>query len=256
MKKKLNPFLYLLASVIIFIVYWNISTKIESEYLYPSLAHTLNMEIFQKYAPTECFYIFPVDFIIDSKNKKAKINMFFEKRCNFTYSLTWVTITNTTQFHYWNRDNLKIDNISREGHRMLLRINSSSMESGESYYFSAIADIEEADYHYYNFDAQGTNIYSINFDIDNSLLKGFKVDESSFYVQKGKVTDIPLFRGFNKQYSVEDSPVELRFSPQSKWWNFWLKFFDAFATGFILILLYEFFKLDWGKKFVKLLKFN
>ena len=226
-----------------FFFYWKSVNYIQINKLYPWNPTWLNYQIFQKYAPSNCFSIDDNYISINRFNNYLYVNTAFTKYCNFTQAYLWFTVSDANSVYIENPNNLTLNrtgNLSEQS-RFGYVINSKDMELYRHYPFEFYFKLNHDFYNFYGFYAEGAKISQVEFVFDNSL-RGYKCDDQTcFTVIEGKIKkEEPIWRGIGKTYRFEDSGNFLiRFGPKSSKWDFIIKLFDTLILGLIVIIIYE-----------------
>lgn len=231
--------------LISFFFYWKAVNYIQINKLYPWNPVWLHYEIFQKYAPSNCFVIDDNYLTFNRFDSYLYVGTAFTKYCNFTQAHLWFTVSDADSVYIENPANLTINrtgNLSQK-YRLGYIINSKDMELYQRYPFELYFKLNNNFYNFYGFNAEGAKISQIEFIFDNSL-NGYKCDDQDcFTVINGKEKvkkEDPIWRGFGKTYRFEDSGQFLiRFGPKSSKWDFVIKLFDTLILGLIAITIYE-----------------
>jgi len=245
-EKLIKIIALLLFAFIFFIIYLSATNYLQKEKIYHKSKDWFYYSLYQGYAPQECFVIEPNYLVFNNEKDFFEVDTGFERRCNFSYSITWFNVESMDNYFIDNPKNLTIHefrNIS-EPNRLRIIVNSSDMEPYEFYPIRIYFMLNESFFNYYDLHADGSNIEQFRLDYDNSI-KGLESDESSFAVLEGNLKkELPIWRGLSKRFYFEGKGrILIRFSPKSKFWALFQKFLDTFILGFTVIFLYEIFNI-------------
>ena len=245
-KRYLKVIILVIFGIILFAGYWRFTDYIQENKIYPLGEDWFYYDIFQGYAPNECFHIEPNYLVFDNKRGVFSVYTNFRKKCDFTYSITWLSVSDMDYYQIDNEKNLTISkfrNMSKPD-RLRIIINSSDMELNEYYTMRFYFKLKKDFYNYFSLTASDSTIEQFRISYRNDL-KGYLCEPNCFDILEGNVSrEESVWRGISKTFRFgNENYILITSSPKSKYWFFWQKIADTIILGIIVIILYEMFNI-------------
>lgn len=244
MNKSIKLFEFIMVGVLFLIIYLILSNFIQEEKIYPDEDESFYYSISQSYVPSECFQIDPNYLVFDNKRGMFKVHTAFQKKCNFTYSMAFITVRNMVDYVIeFNDENLKINQSKYDIDTVLIIVNSSDMELNIRYPVSIYFSLNKSFYNRFTLYAYGSSIENLEMIYNRGLL-GYVWDSDGFYISsEGKSEEESnVWMGSSKSIPFNNTNrIYISSTPLSKKWLFAQKVLDAIFLGIIAVIMYEIF---------------